>query len=228
MLARPLQWFAILRAGTTVNLPNNGTLQCGSEIITYSSYTYDSVLKRVTFVPVSRNAKGSTIAAHSVADAVYWIENEIWVLYGNPTATAPIINSDKQPIIDLVNSTNSSLVYADFWDQSSSKVVRPLSAIEATVKGITQQHYIGFEDGTTVRPAAVIGLKNTPSNVDSISNYNFNVISWGFYHAGGFSNIVAAGEKRYDSSSPTWATRVLITDAPDLPGRLSMTSSRLR
>ncbi len=86
--------------------PNAGILLIGSEAFTYTAKN-DS-LKR--FTGVSRAQKGTAAAGHSVSVDVEWIQHDVWMIYGNPSATAPSVDSDYEPVFNL-SSTNTYLEY---------------------------------------------------------------------------------------------------------------------
>jgi len=100
----------------SVILPGNSCIQIGNEFITYATATVDTASKTITFASLVRGAKGSSKAAHSIGASVYWIENDIWVSYNNPSATPPdpTGQANFEPAIDLANSTNSSWIYDKF------------------------------------------------------------------------------------------------------------------
>jgi hypothetical protein len=176
--------------GTVITLSQNSTLQIENEIITYSSYTVDTVAQQIIFIPTLRAAKGSTIATHATTTAVYWIENEIWLAYGDSAATAPVVNNNNKPIFDLTSSTNASWVFAEFGDSSGLRAAAPISYF-----GSTGQKYTGNR-GANADPYTEMGywLQSVVTGTGVTSNYN-GFIRWQFFHPGGVSNFTATGEK---------------------------------
>lgn len=92
--------------------PATGILMINSEIFTYTGK--NESLKR--FTGVTRAAKGSTAAAHSADDTIIWIQHEIWILYGNSTASAPVVDDNYEPAFALATSTNTSWDYDIFGE----------------------------------------------------------------------------------------------------------------
>ncbi|RLC69435.1 MAG: hypothetical protein DRI81_20470, partial [Chloroflexi bacterium] len=83
----------------------------------YEAFTYTG--KNETerrFTGVSRAARGTSALALSADDSVYWVQHDVWVLYGNASATAPSQDDDYKPIFDLGDSTNTSWVYEEFGE----------------------------------------------------------------------------------------------------------------
>jgi hypothetical protein len=90
-------------------LLDNGS---NTEAFVYTSKNNDTK----TFLGVTRTARGSTARAFSVSDDVYWVQHDVWIIYGNSSVTAPTQDDDYQPAFNLTSSTNTSWVYADFGE----------------------------------------------------------------------------------------------------------------
>lgn len=199
-----------------ISLPQNSTLLIGSELFSYSSYTVNATSKVITFTLVERNAKDSTIAAHAITDRVYWIEHEIWVLFDNATATAPTYKSTGgyiltyTPFFDLDLSTNSSFVYDTFGD-ASSKAVNPMQPVRSGTVNYLNNFWVF--DGNYLIDA--VGVGNALQGFDFRYNNTFPFTAWGFYHAGGISNIEGNGSKVSYTLDVVWPTSVVITDRND-------------
>ena len=175
----------------SITLAQNSTLQIGSELITYSSYTVNAANKIITFVPTLRKAKGSSIASHSVGDAVYWIENEIWLTYGNSSAPAPVINDANKPTIDLDDSTNDSWVSYEYGNFTNIRSVTP--GFYGAFSELYTHAYTG-DHGANADPFTELGLylSSTPSG--NIILNNIKRIAWILSHPGGISHFAANGE----------------------------------
>jgi hypothetical protein len=166
------------------DMPNSGTLMIDNEVITYDSKNNADK----TFNNCSRGAKGTTAASHSAAVTVYWLQHDIWILYGNSGASAPSIDDDYKPMFRLDTSTNLSWDYDEMWSESTPERNAPLGWWNYP------DLYTGTQD-TTADPATVIGYHL----------YEEASISWG-----GFFNspidISAAnfqtGYKKASSSVP--------------------------
>lgn len=112
---------AIADAGaiTTIDLsssldgwPAAGMGMIGAEMFSWTGK--DNTSKQLT--GVTREIKGSTAAAHSIGDTIRWIEHDITIKYGNSSLSAPVVDSTRQPMINLDTSTNASWDYDEFAD----------------------------------------------------------------------------------------------------------------
>lgn len=87
--------------------PGSGIVIVGSEAFVYTGK--NNSLRR--FTGVTRAVRGTSMAAHSAGDTLWWCQHDIWLLYGNPSATAPTQDDNYRPAFDLDDSTNLSWVY---------------------------------------------------------------------------------------------------------------------
>lgn len=94
--------------------PSTGILLINSEVFTYTGK--NTTLRR--FTGVRRAQKGSTAAAHSADDTVYWIQHDLWLMYGNSSVSAPTVADTYKPIFNL-SSTNTSWDYDNFYDMDN-------------------------------------------------------------------------------------------------------------
>jgi hypothetical protein len=140
----------------TTGINAAGIVLINSEIFTYTGK--NDALKRVT--GVTRAAKGTTAAAHSANDPAYWIQHDIFIHYGNASASTPALDDEKEPVFSLASSTNTSWVYADFGGDS-------LDSRPAAWERQQETAFIGFYGGdraTFGDPWAEIGIES-PSNI---------------------------------------------------------------
>ena len=100
--------------------PSTGTLLIGTEAFVYTSK--DNARK--LFLGITRGAKGTSLAAHNVGATGYWIQHDVWIMYGNAALTAPTVNDDYKPAFELDHSTNASWVYEVFGDYNSKRTGR--------------------------------------------------------------------------------------------------------
>jgi len=137
------------------DLPSVGTVVIDSEAFTYTSKSdVDKTLNNVT-----RAQKGTSMAAHSVDDDVYWIQNDIWYLYGNASATAPTIDDEKEPILNLGESTNIRWMFNDFGENDG---LRSASWTQSTLVG-TPKFYT-YDHGEIGDPWEETGIKIYPKH----------------------------------------------------------------
>jgi hypothetical protein len=176
-----------------INLPNNGTLVAvgitknagglallnrlarannkafiiGNEVFTFTSAaSIDLVNYRV--INCNRAQKGTSFAAHSIGDAITWIEHDVWLMYGNAAAAAPDIDDTNKPMLDLVNSRNTSFVWTGFFDRQVKP--RPLmwkpKVASSVVNGLSKQYLSVYYTGD----ASAGGAATIPNVNPSIEN----------------------------------------------------------
>jgi hypothetical protein len=92
--------------------PGSGILLINSEAFTYTGRS----IANKQFTGVTRAANDTTAAAHSDSDDVYWIQKDVWLYYGDESASAPSTDDDYKPVIELDTSTNGSWVYQEFGE----------------------------------------------------------------------------------------------------------------
>jgi len=204
---------ATLKAAYTsasISLPQNSTLQIETELITYSSYTVDTATKIITFVPTLRAAKGSSYAGHSAGVAVYWIENEVWLTYGNSSATVPSINDTVKPILDLENSVNGSWKYLLFGSSTGLRSGVPKKGGNSTD---ADNFYTGSH-GASADPFTEVGLKLASLLRMGHVVINSAGIFWNFNHSGGISNFAANGDK-YRSGANFPSSTLVLNSVPN-------------
>lgn len=99
------------------NFPASGLLRIDSEMLSYSAK--DDAGRR--FTGITRAAKESTVAAHSIGAAARWIQHDIWVEYGSATLPAITPDNSRRPIFDLATSTNASWNYLEFYEENARR-----------------------------------------------------------------------------------------------------------
>lgn len=100
--------------------PTAGMLLIGDEMFTYSGV--DRIANR--FTGVSRAAKGTTAAAHAAGSAAYWIQHDVWLVYGGLTRQATFDQYDYdyyKPLLDLENSTNVQWIWDVFYQSTGQR-----------------------------------------------------------------------------------------------------------
>jgi hypothetical protein len=92
------------------NMPSTGIFRIDTENITYTGKNSSSK----TFTGCSRGAKGTTAASHTDGTDVFWLQHDIWIVYGNASAGSPPADAEKSPAFNLANSSNTSWDYDNF------------------------------------------------------------------------------------------------------------------
>lgn len=100
-------------SGGISTMPDSGILLIGSELITYTGKNNSLGM----FTGLTRGAKGTTAATHSISDSVYWIQHDIWIIYDNSGAGTPSYTNES-PAFKLSSSSNTSWDYDDFGDDA--------------------------------------------------------------------------------------------------------------
>lgn len=182
-------------------LPKSGMLLYGSEIITYSNLD----ITKMRAITVSRAAKTTSIAAHAAGITVYWVEHEIWWVYGKSTETAPDIDDDVKPVQDLT-STKTSLVYTTF---ASADGLRTGGWRPAVLRKSPQNDniftYTGDHADVSADPATDIGAVVGAFQSGPTWKGDKGRVEWKLHHPAGFNQLTSAsGDKfRTSGSFPT-------------------------
>lgn len=161
-------------------LANSGIVQIGSEFFTYTGV--DGINKTLT--GVERATHFSSAAAHSVGDSVIWIQHEVYIIYGNATATAPITNDAYKPMFDLDTSTNGSWIYTDFFEAGAQ---RAGAWRKEVVEGSIQTPlFYGDNQGPVIEPATTFA----ELGVVALGAYPY--ASWGIFRLANPCGVTAA------------------------------------
>jgi hypothetical protein len=112
-------------------LPESGILLIDSEAFVYTARN----LTDASVTGISRAAKGTASAAHTVGDDVQWVQHDVWIVYGNASATAPTVDNDYKPAFELDHSDNSSWVYETFGDSAGKRAARWAPFDPITISG---------------------------------------------------------------------------------------------
>lgn len=176
------------------SMPSVGLVKIDNEVFSYSQRDVAAqALKGVT--PA---AKATTAASHSAGAAVIWIQHDITIQYGDPSAAAYPSNADRKPIFKLSTSTNTSWVYEEFFEDG---VARPGAWAFTTLGGYTEKY--GGNQHSVANPYAEIGIVTNAPGVKEFSG------AWIFYNpcgitAANFSN----GQKIHLNSVRVWTTGI--------------------
>jgi hypothetical protein len=139
--------------------PNSGIVQIDSEIFVYTSKNNTNK----TLLGCTRAAKGTSAADHTVGDTVFWVQHDVWILYGNSSVSAPSVDDDYQPAFALT-STNTSWVYANFGDDNLKRAGRWQSQV--ILANPSNPTFYTANRGTDASPWSEIGIY-----AKSIQNY---------------------------------------------------------
>ena len=145
--------------------PVNGILMIDAEVFTYTGKS-DSAKQ---FTGVTRAAKGTSMAAHTTTDVIYWLQHEVYLLYGNASASAPVVDATKEPMFELDHSTNGSWVYEAFYDATSGYTSRP----GAWLRGLSVYTYGSNQGGMLYTGEfSELGVKANSQAYNYWTNFN--------------------------------------------------------
>lgn len=172
--------------------PDSGILQIDVEWFVYTS------INRIEnkFLGITRAAFGSSMAAHTTADNIYWIQHQIWIVYDKSTATAPVVDSANEPAFAVDTSTNSQWDYTSFGSYGASKKGKP-GAWQFESLGGAVVPYTG-DHGAMADPWAEIGQRhdNLPVGV--------KFSRWFIYNPCGIAQASYSVEKYKAAASALW------------------------
>jgi hypothetical protein len=174
----------------------NRVLLIESEALTFTAANVDTFNYQIT--GAVRAAKGTTIAAHVAPLTIRWIEHDIWILYGDSSASAPDTNDDYKPIFSLA-STNASRVYTNFFDTGSARPGAWKGGVQSSRTQLSYT-YTGDENVFT-NPSVELGLAMVGGNDFQVANEQ-GTLYWIYTDPAGITSVTYAGKKYNTSSWP--------------------------
>lgn len=194
--------------------PSSGVLLIGDPTGSYEILLYTA--KNDTdrrFLSVTRAARGTSAQTWSADEDVWWVQHEVWLQYGNGSATAPTVDDNYKPAFELDLSTNDSWVYETFGEDDG------LRAGQWTPS--TPTHFYGGNRGASADPWVEIGL-------DMVGGYGYTervhlrnpcgITNANFTNGEKYQNApdwTAEIESSDDGSS--WTTEYTIPNPPSSP-----------
>jgi len=129
-----------LEADGLAGFPAAGTVYNSSseEAFVYSSRDAISLLG------LTRGERGTTPAAGNIGDTLVLVEHDIWLAYGDATASEPTVDNSYRPAFEIVSSTNVIWRYDFFGDDEGH---RPGAwAWDYSTGGFTQHYTLNHRD----------------------------------------------------------------------------------
>lgn len=199
--------------------PDEGILMIGSEAFVYTDKS--NALRR--FTGVTRESRGTSAASHSAGVTVWWVQNDVFVLYGNPSVSAPVTDDSKKPIFNLSTSTNTSWDYDEFGETSVTEIEFPRAGRWSKQKKGLPTFYTA-NNGTNANPWQEMGIYIYTNKGDVTTGlwvlYNpCGIVSANFQNGQKKTTITAGKwDARIQSSitGESWTTEFVIT----VPGLL--------
>lgn len=165
------------------------------------SYT-DGVGARLT--GVERALKGVAAGSHAPGATVRHVEHDIWLLYGSSDASTPTIDETRKPIIET-NSTNTSWIYANFYDSVYPRPGAWLPTRVLTGAGRGADYYTQTQN-SNANPAAVMGAYIPARYYYGTWRADNGDIQWSLNNPSGIVSVSADGYKyRYTTGYPVTA-----------------------
>lgn len=199
-------------------MPYAGILQINNEIFTYTGKNNTDQL----FSGVKRAQKGTSAAAHTAGDTIYWVQHDIWMLYDNSAASAPVIvDEDKEPVFEMDASDNSRR-YFDYFGQAGSGPTGGPDPTDRWIEVITEVRGL---DGMIGEPIA-----STPPWEQIVAVYyggsgdRHHKGHWLYKNPCGISTVEAAGTTTVTMPSfsiGTWRTVLDLWAVDDTSGYLA-------
>ncbi len=123
-------------------------------------------------------------------------------MYGNSSAVAPSVDDAFKPIIDLANSTNTSHVYAEFYDALYPFRTCMWKPQVYTNIGALSELYTATQD-TFADTASVMGAAIKVYKYGTTIKAPTASLVWSLYHPAGITTLTWSGSKyRYSTSWP--------------------------
>lgn len=167
--------------GSLTNWPSTGIVLIESEAFVYTGKSGTAL------TGVTRASKNTTAATHAAATAIYLIQREIIVTYGDATMTAPATDDSYKPAFELDHSTNTSWVYESFGDDEG---LRSAAWSFAVNQGSATKYTANR--GTTATPWSEAGVEAVAKN--------YGDGGWKLYNPCGITNANVTNGEYYGQS----------------------------
>lgn len=183
---------------TSLISASNTALKIENEIVIFNPSNIDTFNYQIT--GLTRAGKNTSAAAHSAGVTAYYVENDLFILYGDSDSdvTDLVTDDNFKPIFNL-SSTNEAWAYTYFYN---SNVSQPGSWKPEVKSSLSKLSY-NFTDvnNAFVNPAETLGLAERAS-ADFTTPHETAVISWLFTHPASITDVLFSGEKYYTGSWP--------------------------
>lgn len=176
-------------------MPNSGIIYHGTEWFQYSGKNTKTYKLGIT----KRGALSTAMQAHAAADVFYYIQNVIYVVSGNASATNPSANDAtydyEKPVFDLASSNNNQWVYTAstlFRDEDYPSRTGDWT-VTVKRKGDTSGEYDFTQNAESGAPAlgALIGTWDNGGRAQSENA----TITWQLNCPGGIFRVSMTGSK---------------------------------
>jgi hypothetical protein len=140
----------------------------------------------------TRARKGTTAATHTQPKTVRHIPRDIWIVYGDSSATAPDVDDTYKPIFTL-SSTNAVRSYPTiFYDSASNRPGAWKPEVTATKTGLS--YNFTSNQNTFADPADYMGMALIGADDFRVMN-EVGTVSWTLTHPAGITQVIYYGDK---------------------------------
>lgn len=179
-------------------MPISGIVYHGTELFWYSGK--DDINCKLTII--QRGVWGTTKQAHAAGDPFNYIQNQIRMVYGKPTATNPALDDsnydDTKPLFNLSTSDNNKWVYDNtslfFHPTAASRLGKWLQT-EKKITNIGNLSRIYIVKGDVESGDPALGIKAGAIQLESLWKPDTVELVHYLTCPGGFSKISATGRK---------------------------------
>jgi hypothetical protein len=105
----------IVAAASIAAFPAAGLLLIDNEVFVYTGKAGNS------FTGVARAQRNTAAATHTTGATIQWVQHDILIEYGNEATPAKVTDDDYKPIFNLAASTNTTWVYAYFFEDGAQR-----------------------------------------------------------------------------------------------------------
>ena len=173
----------IIAAADISAFPPEGILQVDSELFTYTGRDF----YRRAFTGVRPAAFSTSTTTHAAGATIHWIQHEVWIVYSSG-AVAPATDDSHKPVLDLLNSSNDTWVWADFGSLSGPNRTGQWQGMA----GGAGELFTGDEHGAETDPHQVAGILLPGAGSSLAANYAL----WRFYSPAGMSVVDWSGDSK--------------------------------
>jgi hypothetical protein len=180
-------------------LPDEGELLIDSERFIYT----DKDVSKRKVTGITRAARGSSMASHSVGGTIRWIEHNIILAFGNETLEASEQDESMKPLLNLSSSTNTSWVLSEFADETGLRANAWVGSVISSTGGESNVYTGSY--GAAADPATEMGMSILAWQQSGAWRGETAKLSWIFSLPCGFTTVTSSGAKY--RSSTEWASK---------------------
>lgn len=190
-------------------LPQAGIVQKGGERFSYTA----ADISKMELTGVKRTVYQSTAEAHAAGGTLSWVQHEIWLVYGDSSIAAPVVDDTRKPMLNLTNSSNTVWDWDEFTDLNNLRSARWGASKVTTGNGSDTKTYTGNQTADA-DPATEMGMRIT--SFQSKTNKwspDKATMYWSIYDPAGFTDLIWNGEKRRTNGDwPTASPRLEVSN----------------